>query len=371
MLPKLELRDVTVRRSARTVLEVERLSLEQGEVLAVLGPNGAGKSTLLQVAALLLRPRSGEVLIDGRPARGDSLALRRRMAVAMQDALLVDGSVLDNVALGLKLRGVPRHEREVRALAWLERFGIRDLAKRPASRVSGGEAQRASLARAFAIEPEVLFLDEPFGGLDEPTRESLLDDLSAVVRQTAVTTVFVTHDRDEALHLAGRVAVVLEGRLRQEGTPAEVFGTPSDREVAAFMGVENILPGRLVETRGGLASVEVVGRRLFGPARDGLLSEVVVCLRPESVTLQPATEAAAPGVAGNALSGVVQDVRPRGADARVALDCGFPLVALIPRMSADDLHLAPGTPVIATFKVAAVHLMPASPARQACAAPPS
>jgi len=359
MTAKLELRGVAVYRGKRLVLEVEHLSLGAGEVLAVLGPNGAGKSTLLQVAALLLKPQRGEVRIDGEPARGDALKLRRRMAVAMQDALLVGGSVLENVALGLKLQGVNGQQRRTIAREWLRRFGIEGLEGRPAKKLSGGESQRASLARAFAVKPEVLFLDEPFGGLDEPTRTALLDDLAAVVRETGVTTVFVTHDRDEALHLAGRVAVILEGRMRQVGTPQEVFGSPVDEEVAAFIGVENILAGRLMRVDGGLALVDVSGREVVGLATAGLGEQVRVCIRPENITLQALTESAATHSARNAISGLVQEVRPRGAEARVTIDCGFPLVALITRLSAEDMGLVAGTPVVATFKATAVHLLSA------------
>jgi tungstate transport system ATP-binding protein len=358
MAPKLELRDISVRRGGRTVLEVDNLKLEAGEVLAVLGPNGAGKSTLLQVAALLLRPEQGEVLVDGVPARPGDLAQRRRMAVAMQDAMLIGGSVLDNVALGLKLRGVGRKDREARARRWLSRFGIEGLAQRTATKLSGGEGQRASLARAFALEPEVLLLDEPFGGLDEPTRIALLDDLASVIRTTGVTTVFVTHDRDEALHLAGRVAVVLGGRLRQTGTPQEVFGAPVDEDVAAFIGVENVLPGRVVSVQNGLATIDVCGRMLAGIASEVLGESVRVCLRPDAITLQPATEGTPQSSARNALSGVVQEVRPRGAEARVVVDCGFPLVVLVTRVSADEMGLEPGVPVVAAFKATAVHLLP-------------
>jgi molybdopterin-binding protein len=358
MSAKVELKGISVRRDGRTVLEVGHLAIEAGEVLAILGPNGAGKSTLLQVAALLSRPRCGEVLFDGAPVKGDSLAVRRRLAVAMQDALLVEGSVLENVALGLKLRGAGRKARAQAARAWLARFGIGELADRPATRLSGGEAQRASLARAFAVQPDVLFLDEPFAGLDEPTRRALLDDLAAVVRETGVTTVFVTHDRDEALHLADRVGIVLGGRLRQIGPPAEVFGAPADEEVAAFIGVENVLAGTLLEDREGVALVDVGGHRVVAVSRPGLGRRVRVCLRPENVTLQRVSEGMVATSARNALAGTVVEVRWRGAEARVTVDCGFPLVTLLTRLSVEEMGLAPGSSVVASFKATAVHLLP-------------
>ncbi len=390
MAAKLELRDIVVRRGQTTTLTVERLNVEAGQVLAVLGPNGAGKTTLLQVAGLLLRPARGEVLLDGVPAGRDALALRRRIAVAMQDALLVEGSVLDNVALGLKLRGVAKREREERAGRWLRRFGIEGVASRPAGKLSGGEAQRASLARAFAVEPELLLLDEPFGGLDQPTRSALLDDLDSVLRETGVATIFVTHDRDEALRLADRVAVVLDGRLRQEGPAATVFGAPADEEVAAFVGVETIVPGRVLEVRDGLATVDVAGHAIFAVAATALPETVRVCLRPEDIVFQLPSGEARTGSARNLLPGIIREVRVLGPEARVVLDCapstgsrplhggpsageslmetgqgpstgsgqGFRLVGLVTKLSVEDLGLAPGVKVGASFKATAVHLLP-------------
>ena len=168
------------------------------------------------------------------------------MAVVFQEALLLDTSVAENVATGLKLRGVARAERERRVSTWLERFGIAHLARRSARSLSGGEAQRVSLARAFALDPEALLLDEPFSALDAPTRAAVTADLMAVVRSTQTTTVMVTHDLDEALALGDRVGVLIGGQLRQIGPPEEVFATPADAEVAGFVGVETIVSGVVV-----------------------------------------------------------------------------------------------------------------------------
>ena len=234
MKAKLSLRDVTVRRGRSTALRVPALDVPAGDVLAVIGRNGAGKSTLLQTLALLERPATGEVLFEGTSVRGRERAYRRRMAVVFQEPLLLAGSVRHNVALGLRLRGVPRAERERRAGEWLSRLGIAALAERPAHALSGGEAQRASLARALALEPEVLLLDEPFGGLDTPTRRELLADLARLVRATHLTTVFVTHDWREVECLADRVAVLVAGDVRQVGPVAQVLRCPAGPEVAAL-----------------------------------------------------------------------------------------------------------------------------------------
>jgi molybdopterin-binding protein len=354
-LSKLSLEKVSVVRDGRETLAIGHLAVEQGELLAVLGPNGAGKSTLIQVLGLLT-PFEGTVGLDGQPVTSP-LAARRRMAVVFQDPLLLKGSVADNVQLGLRMRGVGGNERARLTGTWLERFGVGHLARRPASTLSGGEAQRVALARAFVLEPEVLLLDEPFGALDVPTREQLLRELHSILRETGVATIFVTHDRDEALRLADRIAVLFDGRLRQLGTPYEVFGTPLDEEVAEFVGVETVVRGVVRALHDNLLTVAVgeVCIEASGEFNEG--APVLVCLRPEDVTLladQPSAISAR-----NHLSAVVTGLIDAGRMIRVELDCGFPLVAVVTRLSAQELELREGQSVVAAFKAPAVHLIPA------------
>ena len=190
------LRDVRLRYAGGFTLEVPALDVRPAEVLAVIGPNGSGKSTLLRVLGLLERPEAGEVRIGGRAVdERDGLTARRRMATVFQDPLLADTTVVDNVTLGLGFRGVRGESARTRARQWLERFGVAALSERPARTLSGGEAQRVALARALVLQPEVLLLDEPFAGLDAPTRAELLPDLGAILRHDRVTTMLVTHDR--------------------------------------------------------------------------------------------------------------------------------------------------------------------------------
>jgi len=279
------------------------------------------------------------------------------MAVVFQDPFLLRRSVADNVALGLKLRGAPGPVQRERAAYWMQRFGIAHLAQRSALTLSGGEAQRANLARAFALDPEVLFLDEPFASLDEPTRMALLDDLSSVLRETAVTGVFVTHDRSEALRLGDRVAVMMDGVIRQVGTPPEVFAAPVDEEVAAFVGIETIVPGCVRSCQDGLALVEVAGQLVEAAVAREMGPEVLVCLRPEDVVLSPVQDHPGPTSARNHLPAVVRRILPAGPHARVHLDAGFGIAAIITKQSLEELALAPGTPVVASFKATAVHLI--------------
>ena len=357
MNTKLSLRNVVVRGGKYEILNVPHLDVLEGEVLAVLGPNGAGKSTLVHVLALLERPAEGEVLFEGEPVKGRELALRRTMASVFQEPLLLDRTVGANVSLGLSLRGVPRGERRERVQRWLARFGIAGLAERSANHLSGGEAQRVSLARAFVLEPSVILLDEPFSALDQPTRETLLDELASVLAETGITAVFVTHERDEAARLAHRVAVLADGEVRQIGETVEVFSSPADETVAAYVGVETVASGRVIEAEDGLVVLSVGDAHVEAIAHGFTASEALVCLRPEDVVLA-LEDADVQDSARNRLHGVVSAIKPAGAEVRLVVDCGFPVVARITRRSMEELGLAVGTPVTASFKATAVHLIP-------------
>jgi tungstate transport system ATP-binding protein len=232
-----EIHNLLVKRGKHPALQLDHLMIQRGEVLAVVGPNGAGKSTLLLTLARLLKPERGEIYFNGLPASAESDTLyRRRIALVMQDPLLFDTSVFENVASGLKFRGVAKEEIRNKVPLWLERLGVGHLAKRKAGELSGGEAQRVSLARALVLGPKLLLLDEPFSALDPPTRSRLLDDLGTLLKETATTTtVFVTHDLPEAAQLAGRMAVIIGNRLRQVGEPDLLSVSPADEEVAGFV----------------------------------------------------------------------------------------------------------------------------------------
>ena len=231
-----EIHDLLVLRDGHPVLEVDLLEVSKGQVLAVVGPNGAGKSTLLLVLARLLKPARGQLRFAGLPLDALSdLAYRRRIGLVLQEPLLFNRSVFDNVAAGLRFRRIPSDQVTKRVLVWLGRLGITHLSKRPASKLSGGEMQRVSLARAFVLQPELLLLDEPFTGLDNPTRLALLDDLGGILQETGITTLFITHDLSEVTRFAHQVAVLLDGRLQQCGTPGELLASPCNEAVAAFL----------------------------------------------------------------------------------------------------------------------------------------
>lgn len=235
MTPLLEIRDLEVVRGRKTVLKVAHLTIAPGELLAVVGPNGAGKSSLMLTLARLIRPKSGTILFNGKTTRDEAdLTYRRRIALVLQDPLLFDRSVFDNIAAGLRFRGIPKRQIEQTVERWLERLDITHLKKRRATELSGGEGQRVSLARALALEPQLLLLDEPFSALDPPTRKRLQLELAAVLSETNTTSVLITHDLEEAQLLGNRWAVVVGGALRYIGTSAEIMAL-DDREIAAFV----------------------------------------------------------------------------------------------------------------------------------------
>jgi len=232
----IQIRDLVVQRNGRNVLAIAGFEIPRGERLTVIGPNGSGKSTFLLTLAHLLHPASGEILFEGRSlTQWNELKYRRRISFVFQDPLLLDMTVEQNVGLGLKFRGISKDEIQARVMKWLKQLGIESLTKRRAGQLSGGEAQRVSLARAFVLEPELILLDEPFSSLDPPARAKLLDELSVLLTEDHRTTVFVTHDLREAVQLGSRVAVFMEGTLRQVGPARQIKARPADETVAAFL----------------------------------------------------------------------------------------------------------------------------------------
>ena len=340
-----------------TVLDVSALGVAPGEVLAVIGPNGSGKSTLLRVVGLLEEPAQGTVRIHGRSVDARrALAERRRMATVFQRPLLADMTVAENVALGLRFRGLGADAQDTRVSRWLERLNIAPLRDQRARTLSGGQAQRVALARALVLEPEVLLLDEPFAGLDEPSRDALLPDVAAILRHDRVTTFLVTHDRGEAQALADRVAVLMAGRIVQLDATARVFQAPVSEEVARCVGVETLVTG-LVIARDGVTVVEAAGRKLEVAAAARVGETVRLGLRPEDVTLVLPTELAPLSSARNYLPGTIVRVTASAPATRVVVDVGFPLVATVTARSAADLGLTEGGSIVAAFKASAVHLI--------------
>ncbi|HEU4511512.1 MAG TPA: ABC transporter ATP-binding protein [Nocardioidaceae bacterium] len=257
------------------------LRIEPGELVALLGPSGCGKTTALRILAGLERADAGRVLVGGRDI-SDVPANRRDMGMVFQAySLFPHMTVLENVAFGLKMRGVSQQERRARATETLELVGLATQRDRYAHQLSGGQQQRVALARALAIEPSVLLLDEPLSALDAKVRAQLREEIRRVQLEVGRTTVFVTHDQEEALAIADRVGVMSNGRLEQIAPPEELYSRPRTQFVAEFVGLTN----RLEAVVDG-STATVLGARV--PLLDGSVTgRGVALVRPEALVIDP------------------------------------------------------------------------------------
>jgi tungstate transport system ATP-binding protein len=357
-IPILEIKNIEVNRGGAILIHVPSLLIQEGEILSLIGPNGAGKTTLLQTLSYLLKPFQGEIYFKGEKVNSNHSVLeyRRKLAMVFQEPLLFDTTVFDNVASGLRIRGMKKMEIRDRVMEQLHRFGISHLSDRSARTLSGGEAQRTSLARAFAIRPEVLLLDEPFASLDPPTRESLIEDLERILRLTRTTTIFATHDRLEALRLSDRIAVMNDAKMLQIGSPEEVMNHPVDEFVASFVGVETILTGKVIKKNTGTFVVSISGQEVEAVGEARLGENVALCIRPENVTLSthPSRETTS---ARNIFPGRIEKIISLGLYQKIQINCGFPLIAYVTNHSLEELSLMEGKEVKAAFKATAIHVV--------------
>ncbi|MBT2698086.1 ATP-binding cassette domain-containing protein [Bacillus sp. ISL-40] len=236
MNPLIELKNITYKAHNRTILDIPEFQIQTGEFLGIMGPNGAGKSTLLKVLAFLEQQNSGEILYRGQaiPKGNAPLELRRKFSIALQQSLLLDGTVFHNIAIGLTLRKVSKSVIKEKVGHWMELFGISHLAKKNALYLSGGEAQRVNLARAMIVEPEILFLDEPFSALDFPTKIRLMEDFKQIIEDAKTTAVFVSHDLMEVNYLTKQLAIIVNGEVKQVGLTPRVLEHPNS-STASFL----------------------------------------------------------------------------------------------------------------------------------------
>jgi molybdopterin-binding protein len=336
-------------------LDVERIEAPAGSVLVLLGPSGSGKTTLLHILGLLEQPDSGRILLNGREVTVGDRNARLQMAAVFQRPYLFKGDVAGNVAYGLDVRGVSAAEKSTRVAAALDRVGLAGYQQRSALALSGGEAQRVSLARALVLEPSVLLLDEPLSSLDPLLKQRLAHDFARILRESGATAIWVTHDQDEALLVADHIAVMNAGRIVTSGPADGVMTLPTDEWTASFLGLEQPQTGivrssadGLVEIGCGESSVVVTGAATVG-------STAKFAVRPEDVILFADGVQLPLSTARNQLPARVVSVQGRGTTSHIVLDAaGIRLAASVSRASAADLGLEPGRQVLAVFKATAV-----------------
>ncbi len=316
----LELSEVTKHYGAVRAVDRLSLALAKGERVALLGPSGCGKTTTLNMIAGFLAPDAGTIRIAGRDVAHVPAHRRNTGMVFQSYALFPHLTVADNVAFGLRMRGLSKTDAAPRVREALALVRLAGLEGRYPKQLSGGQQQRVALARALVIRPEILLLDEPLSNLDAKLRQEMRVELVEILGKVGITTVFVTHDQEEALALADRVVVMNEGRIEQAGTPSEVYEAPATPFVAKFLGEANVLEGRVVASNGSGIVCEIEGgfrirsdRRL--DVAPGTAVEVIV--RAERLRL-----AEAPAGLDNSFTGRLEHVMYLGGDIRYLVRLG-------------------------------------------------
>ncbi len=304
----LDLNSISHRFGAALALDDVSLSIEPGEFVALLGPSGCGKTTLLRIIAGFVKPGEGDIRIAGTSV-GPLGPDERGVGIVFQNyALFPHMTVERNVEYGLRARGQKRAVREARVEKMLRFVQMSAMAGRYPRQLSGGQQQRVALARALAVGPSILLLDEPFGALDKNLRLDMQVELKRMQREAGFTAIMVTHDQEEALGLADRIAVFNAGCLEQFGTPQEIYDRPATRFVSGFVGHTNLLPGKLSYSEGAAEIMIDAGARIVLPfARPcGRAGRVLLSIRPENLRISSDRSP-------NALVGTVQSVMPHGA----------------------------------------------------------
>jgi tungstate transport system ATP-binding protein len=349
--------NITQKYAGQYILKNISLSINQGEVFALIGPTGAGKTTLLRLLDLLEVPASGSIYFDGMEVTENKslrLQARRRMSFVLQKPAVFNLSVYENVACGLRWRGEKGVAISQRVNSVLELVGMTEYSSRNARTLSGGETQLVAIARALAVAPEVLFLDEPTANLDPISTSRIEEVLAHIIGDQKTTVVMATHDMSQGQRLAGRIGVIINGELLQTGSPGDIFSTPQDTRVAELVGIGNILSGVIVNRDNELVTIDVGGYLIQAISDYSIGEEVHALIRPEDITLALHKDASS---ARNTFEGRITRVFPVGALVRVEVACGFPLLAVVTKRSAQDLNLAVDNRVYATFKATAVHVI--------------
>jgi molybdate/tungstate transport system ATP-binding protein len=337
------------------------LHIHRGEYFFIIGPSGAGKTVLLEAIAGLHSPDDGRILLRHDDVR-NTPPEERRLSLMYQDySLFPHMTVEDNIAFGLKMKGVPPEKTQELVGDIMERFGISALARRLPRTMSGGEQQRVALARALVVEPDVLLLDEPLAALDPLTRDFFILELARIREEYGLTVVHVSHSREEALRLATRVAVIIEGHLVAEGTREEIFSAPPVREVAQFVGMENIIDGEVEDVTDGYVKIRS-GDCLLRARDRGFHEgdEVAACVRAHEVRISPGRPK---GREENVLEGTIISMLSDGAMVRMTIQTpSFPVIADVHRSKVIRHDLRVGMQVFLWCPpdavVATAHLLP-------------
>ncbi|MCK9277779.1 MAG: ABC transporter ATP-binding protein [Methanoculleus sp.] len=358
----IELVNVSKRFGDTAVLGGVTGRIERGEIFAIMGPSGVGKSTLLRLIGLLDTPTGGEIRIGGtdiHAKNGQSLRIRRMMGMVFQKPAVFNSTVSENIAVGLRFRGASEAVIRKKTEDALEVVGLSGYGERRARTLSGGEMQRVALARAMVIEPEILLMDEPTANLDPVSVEMIEELARRINRDLGTTIVLSTHDMYQGQRLAHRISVLMNGGFAQVGTPREVFTLPASRDVARFIGIENIIRGVVTAGGNGTSAIDVGGTLVRARSPFGEGEAVCLCIRSEDMRIVPAVGGKAV-LSGNSLPGTVASIVPRGPFSKVTVDCGFLLSSVLSWKAVDALGIREGSRVVVSFAAESVHVVRAA-----------
>ncbi len=319
------------------------MSFKDGEFFGLLGPSGSGKTTMLRAIAGFVTLDEGEVRVDGKDIGTTPVHLRNIGMVFQNYALFPHMSVQENVAFGLDVRGISAAEQRQRVADALSMVRLSGLEQRKPKQLSGGQQQRVALARALVTRPKVLLLDEPLGALDKHLRQEMQVELKRIQRDVGITTIFVTHDQEEALTLSDRIAIFNAGRIVQAGAPAEVYARPINRFAAGFLGEANFLKGRVAAVENGWAKVDLASGGSAVIAADGVQvgQETLLAVRPERLAIHPSSDDVP---VGNRLGGTVREVVFSGNSTTYRVSCADLMLSVF-RQNDGQPVLASGTSV--------------------------
>jgi len=355
----IDIRNITKEFDGNPVLTGVTETIRKGEIFAIIGPSGQGKTTLLRILGLLQKPTSGEVLLEGKSLThvSETDPVRRRIGMVFQNPIAFRESVYHNIAIGLWYRGFGKEAINEKILQKLDEIGLSGYENRKATTLSGGEKQRISLARIMVTEPDILILDEPTANLD-PVSTDIIEDLIRYYNKELGTTVIMsTHDLMQGQRLADRVAVMMNGRFIQSGTIFDVFTRPCSVDVAKFIGMGNILPGKVIRKEEGMSVILSHGIEIHAIGDIPVGTQIRMAIRPEEITLHTGPDRWSS--ARNVLFGTIDAVRPFGIISLISVKSGeLALSVQVTWQSIRELDLKPGVEVVLSFKAPSVHIMP-------------
>jgi iron(III) transport system ATP-binding protein len=339
---------------AVTAVDNVNIEVKEGELVTLLGPSGCGKTTTLRMIAGFELPTSGEILIDGEDVSTTPPNRRPTTMVFQNYALFPHLSVFENIAYGLKIRRDSGRDVRKKTEGTMGLVGLKGLGERSPAQLSGGQQQRVSLARSLVMEPKVLLLDEPLSNLDAKLRVSTRLEIRKLQQRVGITSVYVTHDQEEAMTLSDRVVIMHQGKIMQIGTPSEIYAQPVDRFVADFIGKANFLESSVASIISeGEIELDVLGKKFQVPLRKGAFSEgerVLLVVRPESVTLEPKKP--------DTLVGAVREAVYLGSEIVYEIEVAKSVLTVQIANPQEHVAFKEGDEVTITFQEKSLHILP-------------